>query len=418
MFASFGVFGTGLVLGMPIAFVLALTGFVYMMQAGEQVASFTSYLFGALNSSALLAIPFFILSAEILNRSGGTKRLVEMVDACLGHNRGGLPVVAVVAVIFFSSISGSSSATAAAIGSAMIPQMIERGYGRNFSVGLIASAGGLGILIPPSVPLIIYGMVTDTSVGALFKAGLVPGLILGGLFALVAYWGGRRSGVKPAPPQPWDVRLRATRRASGVLLMPVLILGGMYSGIFTPTEASAVACVYALVLAVIYRTPLADIPRILTSSSMTSGVILLILASANLLSYALTAERIPHSAFQYIAKLQLEYWQIIGILMIFYILCGMFLEVISIILITMPILLPLLTALEVNLVHFAIILIINMEVAVISPPIGLNLFIVSSVSKVPVVEVFKGTLIFLPPIVLMMLCLMYMPGAEILTSGW
>lgn len=418
MFATFGVFGVALVLGMPVAFVLALTGLVYMMQAGEQLTSFTSYLFGALNSPALLAIPFFILSAEILNRSGGTKRLVEMVDACLGHNRGGLPVVAVISVIFFSSICGSSAATAAAIGSVMIPQMIERGYNKNFSVGLIAVSGGLGILIPPSIPLIIYGMVTNTSVGALFKAGLVPGIMLGGLFAAVAYWGGRRSGIAPAAPQPWSVRLAATKRASGVLMMPVIILGGIYSGIFTPTEASAVACVHALLLAVIYRTPFSLLPSILTSSSMTAGVILLILASANLLSYALTAERIPHGVFHYITSLDLDYWQILGLLMLFYIVCGMFLEVISVILITMPILLPLLSALDVNLVHFAIILIINMEIAVISPPIGLNLFIVSSVSKVPVVEVFKGALVFLPPIVLMMLLLMYMPGTEFLTSGW
>lgn len=419
MLATLGALGSAILIGAPVAFALALAGLVYIVYSGEYPSSFASYLFGALNSTTLLAIPFFILAAEILNRSGGTARLIRMVDAWLGHNKGGLPVVAVVAVTFFSAISGSSVATAAAVGSVMIPEMTSRGYNQNSSVGLIAAAGGLGILIPPSIPLIVYGMVVEISIGQLFSAALLPGLLLASSLAVLAYVLGMRSGVEPSPRQPLSVRLHRTWEAVGVLLMPILILGGIFSGMFTPTEASAVACIYALALAVgLYRIPLSEISGILSVAAATAGMILLILASANLFGYALTAERIPHAMFTYVSQLQVEWWQILAILMVFFIVCGMFLEVISVILITMPILAPILIAVDVDLVHFAILLILNMELAVITPPIGLNLFVISATTRVPVLQVFKGTLPFAAVIVIVLLGMMYIPGASILTTGW
>ncbi|WP_226575958.1 TRAP transporter large permease [Acuticoccus sediminis] len=418
MLATVGVLGTALVLGVPVAFALAAAGLSYILLAGEYPSTFAANLFGALNSTTLLSIPFFILAAEILNRSGGTSRLVRMVDAWLGHNKGGLPVVAVVATAFFSAISGSSVATAAAIGSVMIPEMVARGYDKRFAVGLVATAGGLGILIPPSIPVIVYGMVTEQSIGSLFSATLLPGLLLAATLAAVAYVIGRRSGIEPAPKQSMRERLRRTWSAGGVLFLPVLILGGIFSGQFTPTEASAVASIYALGLAVLqYRVPLRDIPQILSNSAAIAGMILLILAGATLFGYALTVERVPYRVFNFIVALQLEPWQLLGLIMIFFIACGMFLEVISVILIAMPILAPILVEMDINLVHFCVLLIINMELAVISPPIGLNLFVVSATSRVPVVEVFKGTLPFALSIVLVLLVLMYVPVAQILTSG-
>ena len=418
MFPTIGVLSAVILLGGPVAFALAAAGLTYMIIAGEYPSTFAGGLFSALNSTALLSIPFFILAAEILNRSGGTARLIRMFDAWLGHNKGGLPVVAVAATAFFSAISGSSVATAAAIGSVMIPEMVSRGYDKRFSVGLVATAGGLGILIPPSIPVIVYGIVTETSIGALFSATLLPGLILAAALGGVAYVIGSRSGVKPSPRQSTSARLKHTWSAGGVLMLPVLILGGIFSGIFTPTEASAVACLYSLLLAVFqYRVPLKTLPQILTGSAATAGMILLIVAGASIFGYALTAERIPYHMFQFIVGLQLERWQLLALIMLFFIVCGMFLEVISVILITMPILVPILLEMDVNLVHFAVLLIINMELAVISPPIGLNLFVVSATSRVPVLDVFKGTLPFALVIAIVLVALMYIPGAEILTSG-
>jgi len=419
MLSSFGILGLGLLIGTPVAFALALAGQAYIMSAGEHASTFASVLFGSLNSTTMLSIPFFILSAEILNRSGATAKLIEMVDAWIGHNKGGLPVVAVSATIFFSTICGSSTATAAAVGSVMIPEMVSRGYNRTLSVGLIATAGGLGIVLPPSIPLIIYGMVTETSIAGLFKAAIIPGLLLSAVLVVFAYITGVRSGVKPAPRQPLDVRLRTMRQAGGVLLLPVIILGGIYSGYFTPTEASAVACIYALLMAIfVYETPLAKIPSMLTLSASTAGMILLIIAAASLFSYGLTAERLPHTIFEHITSWNLEGWQLITALMFFFLVLGMFLEVISVILITMPILIPLLNGSGIDLTHFAILLILNMELAVITPPIGLNLFVISAISKVPVLEVFRGTLPFVGAVFIVLLGLMFIPGSTFLTIGW
>ena len=212
---------------------------------------------------------------------------------------------------------------------------------------------------------------------------------------------GRRSGVEPSPRRSWAERMRETRQAGGVLLMPVIILGGINTGLFTATESAAIACVYALALAVFaFKVPLREIPRMLTGSASTATMILLILAAANLFSYALTSEPVPHSIFDYLTRLQLERWQLLLMLMLFFIVAGMFLEVISIILITMPILLPVLTSANIDPIHFAILLVVNMELAVITPPIGLNLFVISAISNVPVIDVFRGTL----PFALVLVC--------------
>lgn len=419
MLGIFGTFGAAVILGAPIAFSLILAGLIYLFVAGQHVGTLASYLFAALNSSGLLAIPFFILAAEILNRCGATGRLVEFVDAWLGHNRGGLPVVAVVTVTFFSAICGSSAATAGAVGSIMIPEMLKRGYDKRLSVGLIATAGGLGILIPPSVPLIIYGMVTETSISKLFQAALVPGLLLAFLLGVAAYVMGVRSGVQPATRKSSQERMHATRRAIGILMLPVIIFGGIYSGLFTATESAAVACVYALGLALFgFGTGLRDLPRMLTSSAATSAMIMFIIAAANLFSYVLTSERVPHAVFQWLMDLQLDRTQLLAMLMLFYIFCGMFFEVISIILITMPILVPVLQALDVNLMFFAVLLVINMELAVITPPIGLNLFVISAISRLPVVQVFRGTAPFALVILVLLVAMVFIPGAERIALTW
>lgn len=419
MFGIVGSFGISVIIGAPIAFSLILAGVIYLLASGEHMGTLSSYLFSSLNSGGLLAIPFFILAAEVLNKCGATKRLVELVDAWIGHNRGGLPLVAVITVTFFAAICGSSAATAAAVGSILIPEMIVKGYNKRMSVGLIATAGGLGILIPPSVPLIIYGMVTETSIGKLFQAALLPGLILATMLGCAAYVMGIRSGVQPSKRRSTKERMDATRRASGILVLPVIIFGGIYSGIFTATESAAVACVYALLLARIgFKVPFSQFPRMLTSSAATSAMIMLIIAGANLFSYMLTAERVPHAMFQYLMSFNMSKIELLTWLMVFFIFCGMFFEVISIILITMPILVPILTALDVNLVYFAILIVINMELAVITPPIGLNLFVISAISKVPVLDVFKGTLPFALILLLALTMLIYIPGAERIIFTW
>lgn len=419
MFGIFGSFVGAVVLGVPVAFALILAGTAYLVATDQHFGTLSSYLYAALNNSGLLSIPFFILAAEILNRCGATRRLVMFVDAWLGHNRGGLPVVAVVTTTFFSAICGSSAATAGAVGSVLIPEMISRGYDKKMSIGLIATAGGLGILIPPSVPVIVYGMVTETSIADLFQATLVPGLLLAFLLGVAAYVLGARSGVPSGEPKPMAERWAATRGAVSILLLPGIIFGGIYSGVFTATESAAVACIYAIGLATVgYGTKLRDLPRMLSLSAATSAMIMFIIAAANLFSYALTSERLPHEIFEWLMSFEFSRTELLAVLMIFFIFCGMFFEVISIILITMPILMPVLQALDISLLFFCVLLVVNMELAVITPPIGLNLFVISAISRVPVVQVFKGTAPFAAIIVLLLLALVFVPGADRIAMTW
>jgi C4-dicarboxylate transporter, DctM subunit len=412
MTAALSGFFALLVTGVPVAFALGTCGLIYLLMQGAAAPVLASQMFSSLNSSGLLAIPFFILAAEIMSRSGATVRLIHLMDTLLRHTRGGLPVISVLATALFSSICGSSVATAAAMGTVLIPEMIKRGYDKLFAVGLIATAGGLGILIPPSVPLVIYGMVTETSIASLFAAGGVIGMVLTVLLASVAYIYGRRSGVAPRSKASW-LEIRAAFISSiGVLLSPVIVLGGIYSGIFTPMEAAAVSCVYAIFLTLLYGQSLKEILPMLTSAASMSSVIMLILAGAQLFGYLLTNERVPHDMFIFISSLELTRSELIIAIMLFFLLAGMFLEVISMILITMPILIPVLAGFDINLVFFAILLVLNMEIAIITPPIGLNLFTISAITKIPVMRVFQGCIPFVIILAVFLTIIALTPGLQ------
>lgn len=412
MTTTLATFLAALIGGVPVAFALGLCGLIYLLLQDAAAPTLASQLFSSLNSSGLLAIPFFILAAEIMSRSGATIRLIHLIDTLLRHTRGGLPVISVIATALFSSICGSSVATAAAIGTVLIPEMTKRGYDKLFSVGLIATAGGLGILIPPSVPLVVYGMVTETSIASLFAAGGAVGLLLTLLLSLVAYLYARKSGVPPRPKASAKEIRQAFVSGIGVLLSPVIVLGGIYGGFFTPMEAAAVSCVYAICLAICYGQSLRSLLPILTSAASMSSVIMLILAGAQLFGYVITNERVPHEMFTFITSLELSRTELIIAIMVFFLLAGMFLEVISMILITMPILMPVLAGFDINLVFFAVLLVLNMEIAVITPPIGLNLFTISAISNVPVMRVFRGCIPFVGILTVFLAVMALTPGVQ------
>jgi len=410
MFATLTALAAGLAGGMPVAFALGACGLVYLLTQGASPDALASQLFSSLSSPGLLAIPFFILAADIMSRCGATMRLITLIDSFMRHTRGGMLVIAVLATAMFSSISGSSVATAAAIGTVMIPEMVKRGYDRTLCVGLIASAGGLGILLPPSVPLVVYGMVTESSIARLFAAGAAVGIALTVCLVIVAYWFGLRSGVAPLPKASAQERWQAFKSAFGVLFSPVIVLGGIYSGLFTPMEAAAASCVYALILAFIYGQKPREILATLTGAATTSSIIMMILAGAQLFGYAMTNERVPHLMFDYVTSLNLSQTGFYIGVMVFFLIVGMFLEVISVILITMPILLPILMGFHIDPVFFGVFVILNMEIAVITPPIGLNLFAISAISDVPVMKVFRGCLPFVLLLAAFMIAMVFIPG--------
>lgn len=406
-----GVLAILLILGVPIGLSLAASGAVYIYLTIESLPVAAGIMFSSLDKTPVLAIPFFIIAAEILSRGGAIQRMVASIDTLIGHLPGGLGVVAVISTIVFSAMCGSSIATAAAIGVVVLPELMKRGYPQRFSLGLIAMSGGLGILIPPSIPLIIYGLVSEESIGKLFQAGIVPGLLFGFLLCLyvvVRTWNWPET-LRPKASK--EERVQAFVSALDIFALPVIILGSIYGGIFTPTEASAVAVVYALVITAgeYRRQGMRELVRVIARGCVTSAAILLVLAGAGVFGYAMTDSGVPQSLVNWINGLGLSpivFLLLVNLLLIF---LGMFLEVISALLITLPIFLPLLAAMNIDPIHFAIIMVINMEIAAVTPPIGLNLFTLSAIGRVSVGEVFKGTVPFLMIAIFMLILVTYVP---------
>lgn len=386
-----------LLCGLPIAFALALAGLFMLFTIFGSNALFAvpQSMFEALDSFTLLSVPFFILTADLLIAAGITRHLVSAVEKLIGHYRGGLATVAVVACAFFASISGSSAATAIAIGSVLVPEMIRQGYEPKYAAGLVAVAGGLGILIPPSIPMIVYGHVAEQSVGRLFVAGITPGIIytLALILAAMVFLGRGRPRTERAS---WPDRQAALRKAAWVFFLPVLIAGLIYGGIATPTEAAGVSVVYALFLAlVIYRgiRP-RDLLHVLADSAGSSAMILMIIAGAHVFSYGLTILQIPQSITQNILSGDISPIMFLLLVNVILLVMGMFLDIISILLITSPIFIPILANLGIDPIHFAVIFVINMELALITPPLGIHLFILSNLTKLPIEAVLRGVVPF------------------------
>ena len=395
--------------GLPIAFSLLAASLLYFVLAGADPSIVGSNMFWFLNKSELVAIPFFILAADLLGRSRATDDLVAAADLAFGRLAGGLALVTMVATIVFSAISGSSVATAIAIGRVMIPKLVEAGYSQRFAVGLVAAGGGLGILVPPSVPLIIYATVAEISVGDVFLAATGPGLMLGLVFCIFIMIFGGRARRRPPRTSRDEPAGRILLRALPVLALPVVILGGIYGGWFTPTEAAAVAVGYSAVFAAtLYRNEALSSPvETVAAAGRIAAAVLLIMAATGVVAYIVTENRIPYHVSGWIDASGLTPFQFLLAVNLLLIALGLFLEIISVILITLPIFLPVLAGLGIDPVHFAIIMVINMELAVITPPIGMNLFVISSISGVPIARVFRGTLPFIGLIAAMLLLCTY-----------
>lgn len=386
-----------LFLRVPVAISLALSTIFVLFQVDFNMNMVPQRVFTALDSFPMMAIPGFVLAGVLMARGGISKYLIEALRAWIGHLPGGLAVVTIVACAIFAAISGSSPATAAAIGSIMIPAMISAGYKKRYSMGLVAAGGTLGILIPPSVPLIIYGITSEQSIGELFMAGVIPGLALTGILIIAAIVYAKRNGFKGDEPATWEERGRKSLKAIWGAFLPFLILGTIYSGIVTPTESAVIAVFYGLVVSLfIYREmKLKDFREVLVESINITAMIFLIIGAASLFGLYLTNAQVPQQVGAWIAESDMNKWIFMIIVNLLFFVMGMFLEAVSIILITLPILLPILAHFDINLIHFAIIMTINMELGMITPPVGLNLFVVSGIAKQKLGEVVKGVIPFI-----------------------
>ena len=379
-----------LIAGVPIAVALGLASIVTLILFADQsLVVLAQRFFSAVQTPGLLAIPFFVLAGTFMTTGGVAKRMIAFANALVGRFHGGLAMAALLACALFAAVSGSSPATVVAVGSIMIGGMATSGYSKEFAAGLICNAGTLGILIPPSIVLVVYGAATETSVGALFVAGVVPGILLAGALMTAVAVLAHRKGLPRQPSADWRTVVKTGREAVWGLLLVVIILGGIYLGVFTPTEAAAVSAVYALVIALfVYKDlKLRDVPGVLAESAKVTAMLMFIIGNAMLFAFVLTTEQIPQAASTWITELGLPPWGFLLMLNLLLIAAGSFMEATSVILIFAPIMLPIATQLGVNPVHLGIIMTLNMEIGMITPPVGLNLFVTSGMAELPVTRV-------------------------------
>ena len=392
--------------GLPIFAGLTLFGGMLLVATQGDLGSISEVIYGELNRYLLVAIPLFAFMAHVMIRSRIVDDLYGTAYTLTRHLPGGVGIATIAACTLFAAISGSSVATALTIGSVAIPQMIRFGYEPRAAYGLVAAGGTLGILIPPSGPMVLYGVVSDTSIGALFMAGIVPGLLMAAIFAAWTMGTsafGRRS-VRREPRASLAEALGALRKSVWALSLPALVLGGMYAGVFTATEAAAAGAVLALVVgAIVYRSiGWREIWDSALDASRTSAMLFMILAGASVLGFALTKMRIPHQIVQLVVAMDIGVTGFLVAMMALLFVLGMFLETIAIILITTPVILPVMAHLGVNPIWYGILLTINLELALITPPVGMNLFTIKAVTKAPIGQIIQGSL---PFVLLILLCL-------------
>jgi C4-dicarboxylate transporter DctM subunit len=379
-----------LLFGTPIAIALGASTFATMMLYTDiSPMEISSMIFEKVDHYSLMAIPMFILAGNLLSKGSSANRIIEFAKSIVGHLPGGLPIAAIFASIIFAAVSGSSPATVVAIGSIMFGAIQSAGYPRKYAVGTIATSGSLGILIPPSIVLIVYGVTAEVSIGKLFMAGVIPGIMIGSMLMFVTYIGAKRLGFKKTQPQPFKVRLEKMKDASWGLMTIVIVIGGIYGGIFTPTEAAAVAAVWAFFISVlIYKDiKFKDFFTISLDSAKTTAMIMFIIANAMLFAHFLTLENIPQIITQTLVDADVSMIMFLVFVNILLIIAGAFMEPSAIIMIMVPLLLPVAVALGVNPIHFGIMITINMELGMISPPVGLNLFVTSSLTGMSMKDV-------------------------------
>ena len=397
----------------PIAISLGLSSILTLLLFSEQslVALTQRFFFALQGVPPLLAIPFFILAGALMTTGGVAKRMIAFANSLVGHFRGGLAMAALLACALFAAVSGSSPATVVAVGSIMIAGMARSGYTREFAAGLICNAGTLGILIPPSIVMVVYGAATETSIGDLFIAGVVPGLMLTGMLMIAVAFLARRLDLPRQPRADWRTVVKAGRDAVWGLLLIVIILGGIYSGVFTPTEAAAVSAVYAFVIAVfVYRdVRLREVPKVIADAAKTTAMLMFIIGNAYLFSFVLTTEQVPQLTSQWITDLGLPPWGFLIVINLLLLVAGSFMEATSVVLIFAPILFPIATALGIDPIHLGIIMTLNMEIGMITPPVGLNLFVTSGISGLPVTKVIRAAVPWLIVLLAALIVVTYVP---------
>ncbi|MCD8139247.1 MAG: TRAP transporter large permease [Planctomycetaceae bacterium] len=414
LFLSFVVF---LVINVPIGVSLGLASVVAIhLSPRMQYTHLTQSLVTAIDSFPLMAVPFFILAGEIMGRGGISQRLLGTARAFFGNFTGGLGLVTVAACMFFAAISGSGPATVAAIGSLMIPSMIEKGYSKGYSTAIVAASGSIGVIIPPSIPMVVYSVAVGTSISSMFMAGIIPGVMIGLSLMIMNYfiskkngYGGEREIFTTAQ------KLRVAWDAKWSLLVPFIILGGIYGGIFTPTEAAAVAVIYGIVVGLfVYRDiKFRDLYDIFCQAGLTTATAMIIMGTAAIFGRILTMLQVPTKVAAFITSMTDSQIYILLMINVLLLIVGCFMETLAAILILAPILLPVVKAVGVDPIHFGIVMIVNLAIGFITPPLGVNLFVAAGIGKISLEEICKSIIVPLLVMIVVLLFITYVPGLSL-----
>ncbi|MEH7121792.1 MULTISPECIES: TRAP transporter large permease [unclassified Bacillus (in: firmicutes)] len=412
LFSGFFAF---LIIGIPVAVALGGAAFIVLLLDGYNLTTIPQKVFEGLSPYTLLAIPFFILAGNLMSSGGIAKRLINFATSLVKWMTGGVGASTVLTTMIFSTVSGSSSATTAAIGTIMIPNMEKKGYARNFSAALCAAAGEMGAIIPPSIVIIVYAMTSGTSIGKMFIATIIPGLMVG-VFLMIANYLYVKSnhidkGVKTETNIWFKEVLVAFKESFWALMMPVLILGGIYFGIFSPTEVSVIAVIYSFILGVfVYKEiKLKEVFQVITKSAISTAVIMIIVGFATIFAYVLTINQIPHQVAEFLLQVTENPIVFLLLVNILLLIAGMFLEAFSAIIILTPILAPAAIQFGIDPIHFGVIMILNLAVGMITPPVGVNLFIVSEIASVSIVNLIKPALLMIGVLLVNLLLITYIP---------
>ncbi len=398
--------------GMPISISLGLTVLTFLFTMTDvPIASVALKLFTGIEKFEIMAIPFFILAGNFLTHGGVARRMIRFATSMIGHYHGGLGLAGVMACALFAAVSGSSPATVVAIGSVILPAMVKQGFPNRFGAGIITTSGALGILIPPSIAMVMYSVSTNVSVGAMFIAGIVPGIAMACALGLTTWFIARKNDYPRMPRADWGERWTAFRESVWGLLLIVVVMGGIYTGIFTPTEAAAMAAVYAFIVAVfIYKDmPLKRIPKVLLDSASMSAMLLYIITNAVLFSFLMTSENIPQAMADWMIAQGFGPVAFLLVVNILLLLAGNVMEPSSIILIMAPILFPVAIKLGIDPIHFGILIVVNMEVGMCHPPVGLNLYVASGITKMGISELTVAVWPWLATMLVFLVIVTYWP---------
>ncbi|MCA0972166.1 TRAP transporter large permease [Halobacillus litoralis] len=418
----FGSFAILLLLSVPIGISLGLATMVTIFYSGTIPIEFLmKELVTAVDSFPLMAVPFFILAGEIMGKGGISERLFNFANALVGNKTGGFAMATIVTCMFFAAISGSGPATVAAIGGIMIPAMVKQGYDKKFATATVAAAGSIGVIIPPSIPMVIYGVVGSASIGNMFIAGIIPGLLVGAALMTWAYIYSKKNNYKGSDSKVSlaDVG-RTFWEAKWALVIPVIILGGIYGGIFTPTEAAVIAVVYGLIAGLLlYRElKIKDLPKVIADSALTTATVLIIVGSATAFGRLLTIEQIPTQVANFLLSISENQIVIILLITLLLLVVGCFMDTLAAIIILTPILLPIATNLGYDPIHFGIIMVVNLAIGFITPPLGVNLFVGSGISGLSIEKLSKAIIPYFLAMIFALLMITFIPELSLWLIGF